>query len=99
MRCAYDHDIARNHGCSMQADFALLQINFLIVIEFQIDDAAAAKSRDRIARLGVQCDQPIAGRDIDDSFVPTIGPVGQPASGQLPRSVGAAHAFVFTVTP
>ena len=43
-RRAHDHRIARHHRSSMQPDLIVHQIDFLVVIELQIDGAVRAES-------------------------------------------------------
>ena len=64
----------------MEADFAGDEIDFLIVIEFQIDDAIVAEAGYRHACLGIETDQAVAWRDIENRFLSTIGPVCQTAA-------------------
>ena len=65
----------------------------MVVLEFQIDDAIFAEPRYRHAALRVQRDHLVAGRDVDDPFLASIGPVGQTAPGELARCRFAAFAF------
>ena len=85
MRRADDHHVARHHRRRVQPDFAGLEIDLLIVVQLQIDDAVAAEARHRIAGLRVERDQPIAGRDVENPRFPTVGPVRQTAAGELAR--------------
>ena len=65
----------------MQPEFARDQIDLLIVIELQVDDSVLPEAWNRNAGLGVQRDQAVAGRDVENPFFATIGPVGQAAAG------------------
>ena len=69
VRGADDHHIAGHHGRRVQPDFAGFEIDHLIVIELQIDDAVLPEARNRNAGLGVERDQPIARRDVENPFV------------------------------
>ena len=101
MRRADDHDILRDDRRGMQPDFAGDGIDRLIVILFQIDHAILSEAGHGNAGLGVQGNQTIAGRDVEDAlfFCAAFRPVGESAAGELPRGVCAARAFVFTVGP
>ena len=77
----------------------VIEIDLLIVILLQIDDAVFAETRHRHAGLGVERDQPIAGRDVEDALFFAVGPVGEAMAGKLPRRILAALAFVFAVHP
>ena len=83
----------------MQADFAGDQIDFLVVIFFQIDDAVLAEARDGRAGLGVERDQPVAGRDVEDALFLAVGPISEAAAGKLARRGLAALAFVLAMHP
>src|SRR5438067_4542777 len=96
---ADDDDILRDYRRGMQAHFARYEVDILIVVLFQIDDAIAAEAGNRRARLGVQRDQPVAGRDVKDALFLAVGPIGDAMPGKLPGRVGAAHAFVFAMDP
>ena len=59
----------------------------------EVDDAVLAEARDRLAGLGVQRDQAVAGGDVDDAVVAlAVGPVGQAAARQLTRAPSAWRA-------
>ena len=83
----------------MQPDFAGDQVDLLIVVQLQIDDAVLAEAGHGMPGLGVQSDQPVAGRDVQDSLFLAIGPIGQAMAGKLPRRICAALAFVLAVHP
>src|SRR6267143_6190727 len=85
VRSTNDDGIARYDRCGMEPDLSSNEIDFLIVIELQIDDAVPAKARHHVSSPGIQGDEAIAGRDVQDSLFPAIAPVRQPAAGQLPR--------------
>src|SRR5439155_27373001 len=90
MRGPDDHHVLRDGRRRVQADFAGDQVDLLIVVELEIDDAAFAEARNERAGLCVERDQPVAGRYVEDSLVTTVGPVGQAATGKLPgRRLGA----------
>ena len=99
VRGADDHCVAGDRRGCMEPYFAGLEIDLLIVVKFQIDDAVLTESGYRNSSLGVQRDQAISGRDVEDPLFAPVGPIGQPAARKLPRSVGAARTFIFTVHP
>src|SRR5260221_171594 len=94
-RRADDRDIARDGGRRMPADLACLEIYLLVVAfdhaDFEIADTVIAERRNHLACLGVELDEAIARRDVEDAFIaPAVGPIGHAAAGQLPwRDRGA----------
>src|SRR5580704_980945 len=77
VRRADDHDVLGNDGRRMQPYFAGDGIDLLIVILLQIDDTVVAEGGCERAVLGVESDEPVAGRDVEDSFFLAVGPVGE----------------------
>ena len=59
-----NHDIFRDDGRRVQADFAGDEIDVLIVVFFQVHDAVHAERGNRQARLSVQRDQAITRSDV-----------------------------------
>ncbi len=58
------------------------------------------KRADRLAGLGVQLDQAIAGGDVEDAVVAlAVGPIRDAAAGKLARRDGRALAFAQAVDP
>ena len=51
-------------GVACKPDLAGDQIDLLIVVKLQIDDAVVAEAGDGSAGLGVERDQAVAGRDV-----------------------------------
>ncbi len=103
-RGPYDHHIPGHGRGRMDADLASLQIDLLVVAfldaDLDVEDAAVGEGRDHRTRLGVELDQAIAGSHVDDALVAAaIGPVGNPASRQLPRGDFGAVAFTQAVRP
>src|SRR5205814_813652 len=89
-RRADDDHIFRDRWRRVQTNFAGFQIDRLAIAVddalFQVDDAVRPERADHRAGFGVQLDQAIAGREIDDAIVaPAIGPKRHPAAGELPR--------------
>ena len=69
----------------MQANFTLLEIELLVLADddanLQVDDTARAEGHDGHTGLGVQLDEAIASRHVEDALVTTtVGPVGQTAT-------------------
>src|SRR3954466_11190069 len=88
----------------MPADLPGLEIDLLPGAEgdafLQIDDAVLAEAGDRRAVVRVERDEAVAGRDVDDTIVPTaVGPVGETASGELARRDAGAFPFAQAVRP
>ncbi len=80
VRRSHNHDIVGDNGRRVQPDLAGHQVDFLIVFHFQIDDAVGAETRNWIAGLGIQRDQPVAGRYVQDPLFAAVGPVGESAA-------------------
>ena len=95
----HDHHIARHGGCGMQADLATQRIDDLVHIFLEIDHALVAEVRNGKAGTGIQRHQLIAGRDIENALLRTIGPIGKAAAGILARGNAGAFAFVFPEHP
>src|SRR5262245_5013200 len=88
----------------MPANLPFLEIDRLPVAVhcagLQVDDAVIAERTDRCAVLGVQLDQPVAGRDVQNAFVAAaVGPVGEAATRQLTRRKTGAQALAQAVLP
>src|SRR5439155_25591183 len=98
-RGADDDDVPGHHGRRMQSDLAVHRIDDLVVVELQIDDAAAAEVRLGDARFRVQRDEAVAWRHVQHALFAAIGPVRQAAARQLPRRRGAAWPFLLAVHP
>ena len=64
MRCSHNDDIIGHHWRRVQADFSGHQVDFLIVVQLQIDDAIVAEAWHQIPGLGIQSHQPVAGRHV-----------------------------------
>ena len=68
-------------GRRMDANLAALEIDLLVhalvtTPDLQVDDAAGAERLDQRAGLGVELDEPVAGRHVDDPLVAfAVGPV------------------------
>ncbi len=99
VRGSHDHHILRHHGRRVKPDFSGDQIDLLVVVLLQIDDAVFAEAGHRRAGLGIESDEPVAGRDIEDSLFLAVGPVGHSMSGKLPRRIRASLAFIFAMHP
>src|SRR5262249_7769858 len=72
---AHNHDIFCDDRCRVQSDLSVDEINFLVVFELQVDDDVLSKRWNRHASLCVQCNEPIAWRDIKDSLFAAVGPI------------------------
>ena len=100
VRGADDDDVFRDRRRRVESDLARDEIHLLVVVFFQIDDAALAERRDRRAGFRVQRDKAIAWRDVENAFVArVVAPVREAAPRQLPRRVRAARALVLAVHP
>jgi len=77
MRGPDDDHVAGDDRRGVIPDVAGHQIHLLIIVLLQIDDTVVAEARDPDAGLRVEGHEPVAGRDVQDSCVPAIGPVRQ----------------------
>ena len=99
-----EHDVVDDGRRRVQADLAGLQLDLLALAGdrafLQVDDAALAERRDHRAVLGVERDQAVAGRDVEDAIVAlAVGPVRDAAARQLARRDRGAVAFAVAVRP
>ena len=99
VRGADDDRVLGNHRRGMEADVSGLQVDHLIVVLLQVHDAAGSEAAHQGAGLRIQRNHPIAGRDVQDAFLAAVGPVRQPAAGELARRRLGAFAFHFAVHP
>src|SRR3970282_198405 len=83
----------------VRADLARVPVVTLIHRFAQIDDAVFAEALDRMAGLGVQRDEPIARRHVDDALVVAALPEREPAAGKPARRFRAALALVEAKDP
>ena len=82
--------VAPSRRRGVDADLAGLKIDLLVRAlddaDLQIDDAVGAEGRNHRSGLGVQRDETIARRDIENALVASaIRPVRDPAARQLTR--------------
>jgi hypothetical protein len=95
-----DDGISGNHWSRMQADIGGLKIESLVIIELQIDDAVLSEGLNGRTGLGIEGDQTIAGRHIKDPLlVSSIGPIGQPATRQVPRRIVSTPSLTLAMHP
>ena len=99
VRGADDDHVFGDDGCGMEPDVAVNQIHVLIVVELQIDDAVLAEAGYKSSRLRVKSDEAVSRRHVQNSGVPSVGPVREAAPGQPPRRRVATRAFVLAVHP
>ena len=99
MRGANYDDIPGNHRRRLQSNFAVYQIDLLVVIQLQIHQAVLAESGYRYTGLRIQCDQPVARRHVDDPLLLAVGPICQTAAGELARRSATARTFILAVGP
>ena len=104
-RRADDDRVVHDRRRRVQTDFALLEIELLVLADddadLQVDDTAGAERHDRHAGLRVQFDEPVAGRHVEDALVTApVGPVGEAAARELAgRPARGALALVHAVHP
>ena len=95
----YNHDIARHDRRRMQADLSRDQVDGLIVLGFQIDQAVLSETGNWPTGLRIERTQHVARRDIEDALVLPVGPVPESPTGQLARRLLSALPFVEAVDP
>src|SRR5216683_6449462 len=71
-----NYDILGYDGRRMKADLPGDQIDLLIVVLFQVHHAILAEAGYRDAGLGIESDEPVTGRNVQDSLLLAIRPVG-----------------------
>src|SRR5262245_18575642 len=100
-RRADDDDIAADDRRALKSDLTCHEVgqNRLVDVRLEIDDAVRSKARNGRAGLRIERDQTIARRDVEDSFLSSVGPIGETASGMWTRGRRAARAFVFAMHP
>src|SRR5689334_11003493 len=100
-RRADDDHVAPHHRRALKSDLAGYEVGHdrLIDVRLEVDGAVGAKARDSRAALGVECDQPIARCDIENSFFAPVGPIREAAPGELARRGGPSLAFVLAMDP
>jgi hypothetical protein len=99
VRRAHHHHIARHQRRGMQADIGVDQIDGLVEILFQIDQAIVAERRIGNAGRGIQRDQLIADGDVKDALLAAVGPIGHAMARKLARRIGRPRAFIHAVHP
>ena len=92
-------DVGRHNRRGVQADLAGNQVDLLVVVVLEIDDAVAAETGDGHPVPRVERNQPIARRHIADAGGATVAPVGDAAPGELTRRRFTALALVLAVHP
>ena len=88
----------------MQPDLAGLEVDLLALAEdgalLHVDDAALSKRRNHRAGPGIERDQAVAGRHVEDALVAlAVGPVRHAAARQLARRDRGAVALAVAVRP
>ena len=101
VRRADDDHVTDDERRGIQAELGGFEIDLLIGLELQIDDAVLAERRNGHAGLRVERHHPVAGRHVDDAPIGAVGagPVGDAAAGAVARRVLAAPALVLRVHP
>src|SRR6202035_5413466 len=72
-----NHHISGDDGRRMKPDVPVDQIDLLIVVLFQIDHAALAEAGNGDASFGIERDEPVTWRDVQDSLFVAVSPVRQ----------------------
>ena len=101
MRGAHHDHIPGDQRRGVQSDHRADQVEILIVILLQIDDAFLAERLDQMPRFRIQRDHLISRRNENDPLIRAIGarPVGHSSPGASTRRELAALAFVELVHP
>src|SRR5262245_33880063 len=100
-RGADDDDIAADDRRALESDLTCHEVreNRLIDVRLEIDDAVRSKARNGRAGFRIERDQTIAWRDVEDTFLSSVGPIRETASGERTWGRGAAWTFVFSMNP
>src|SRR6202521_5323932 len=80
MRGADDDDVLRDDRRRVQADLTLHEVHDLVIVLLQIDDAVLAEPRHERAGLGVERDELVARRHVENSLLAAVGPVREPSA-------------------
>ena len=99
VRGAHDHDVPGDHRRGVEPDLSGDQIDLLIEVALQVDDAILTEGGDARPGPGVEGYEPVPGRDVQNPLLLAVAPVGEPSAGQLSRGGGAARTFVLAVHP
>jgi hypothetical protein len=75
-----DHGVPTDDRGSMKSYIASDRIDDLVVVELEIDHSVLAKRLNRSTDPGIESDQTVAGRHVEDSLLTTIGPIRQTAA-------------------
>ena len=88
-RRADQHHVAGHGRRRLPADFAGNQVglDLLIIVRLQVDGAVVAEGADALPGLGVQRDQQVARRYVEDARIFTVAPIDQASPGNC---LGAA---------
>src|SRR5262245_8124039 len=100
-RGADDDDIAADDRRALESDLTCHEVreNRLIDVRLEIDDAVRSKARNGRAGFRIERDQTIAWRDVEDSFLSPVGPIGETPSGKWTGGRRTAWTFVFSMDP
>jgi len=82
-----------------ETDFTANQVHLLVIVQLQIDHAVLTERGNGHTSLRVECQHPVARRDVDDPGIAPVAPVREPTARELPWSGVATRAFVFAVHP
>ena len=99
VRGADDDGVAGDERRRVQPDLAGDEVHDLVVVQLQIDDAVLAEAGDRGAAPGIERDEPVAGRDVENPLLPAVGPVREATAGQLAGRGFGALTFPLAVHP
>ena len=94
MRGADDDRIAGDDRRGMETELAGNRVDHLIVLELQIHQAVLPEAWNRTAGLGIERNQLIALRDVENALFLPVAPVRETAAGKPARRPLGALAFV-----
>src|SRR5262249_24568757 len=101
MRRAHDDGVSGNNRSGVQPEFSCDRIQFLIVVQLQIDDSAFTESRDRDSCFGVQSNEPVARSNMKNPFFvgTRVFAIGKTTPRKVSRGVVPAWTFTLAVHP
>ena len=86
-------------GVACSPTSPVIEVDLLIVILLQIDDAVHAEAGDGRPVVASSAHQPVPGRHVENSLLLAVGPVRDAATRQLARRRRSTRTLSFAVDP